>query len=157
MADKVFARTLTKWDKRGIELTKLVASWSKDPSSKCGAAIFDVHHRVLSVGFNGLPARVFDHDSRLEDRTIKYPLTIHAETNAILFAGVSLRSSMTTLYTWPYMPCIRCMALIIQAGIGNVVSPTNYWTGKENDIELTKQIFKESEATHLWLYDPKEL
>ena len=29
---------MSKWDQRGIDLARLVASWSKDPSTKVGAA-----------------------------------------------------------------------------------------------------------------------
>lgn len=44
---------LSKWDERFIELARLVATWSKDPSTKVGAVIVRPYRTVASVGFNG--------------------------------------------------------------------------------------------------------
>ena len=45
---------LNKWDKRFLEMAKLVASWSKDPSTQVGAVA--VRNRtVIAQGYNGLP------------------------------------------------------------------------------------------------------
>ena len=49
-----------KWDKRFLELAKLVGSWSKDPSTKVGAVIVDCNNRIISVGYNGFPKGVKD-------------------------------------------------------------------------------------------------
>ena len=53
----------TKWDPRMLQVAALVASWSKDPSSKCGAVITDMQHRIVSTGYNGLPQGVPDDDA----------------------------------------------------------------------------------------------
>ena len=45
-------KTATKWHKRFFDLAYLVASWSKDPSSKIGAVIVDSRNRVISTGYN---------------------------------------------------------------------------------------------------------
>ena len=109
------------WDRRFLQLAELVASWSKDSSTKVGAvAVRD--RRILASGYNGLPTGVVDSQFRLEDRDTKLLFTQHAEANCISFAartGVSLLGS--TIYVWPMPPCAHCAASIIQAGIGRVV------------------------------------
>ena len=52
---------LNKWDKRFLEMAKLVASWSKDPSTQVGAVA--VRNRtVIAQGYNGFPRGVDDHE-----------------------------------------------------------------------------------------------
>ena len=74
---------LDKWDQRFMDLANFVAAWSKDPSTQVGAVIANPHtKRVVSMGYNGFPSGVGDHDHRLENREIKYEMIVHAETNA---------------------------------------------------------------------------
>lgn len=114
------AAMLSKWDERFIELARGVAAWSKDPSTKVGAVIVRPDRTVASVGFNGFARGVDDTEERLNDRALKYPLTIHAETNAILNAHEKLNGC--TLYVTPLLPCHACAGLIIQSGISKVVA-----------------------------------
>ena len=112
-----------KWDDRFIALANFVASWSKDPSTQVGAVIANSNtKRVVSMGFNGFPAGVEDTADRLGTREIKYEMVVHAESNALLFAGPAAEGC--TLYVTPLPPCARCAVLIIQAGISRVVCPT---------------------------------
>lgn len=111
----------TKWDKRFMEVAQLVATWSKDPSTKVGAVIADDRKIVISVGYNGFPMGTDDSPLLYADRSRKYPRIIHAERNAILFAQAKVGSIMgMSLYvTMP--PCGPCAGIIIQAGIKRVV------------------------------------
>tara|TARA_B100000214_G_scaffold354091_1_gene310669 strand:- start:214 stop:651 length:438 start_codon:yes stop_codon:yes gene_type:complete len=112
-----------KWDDRFIELANFIASWSKDPSTQVGAVIANSNtKRVISMGYNGFPAGVEDTAERLGTREIKYEMVVHAESNALLFAGPAAEGC--TLYVTPLPPCARCAVLIIQAGISRVVCPT---------------------------------
>ena len=43
-----------KWDIRFLEMAKLVASWSKDPSTQVGA-IAVRYRKVIAQGYNGFP------------------------------------------------------------------------------------------------------
>ena len=109
------------WDRRFLTMAELVASWSKDKSTKVGAVAVR-SRRVLATGYNGLPTGVVDSNFRLEDRETKLLFTQHAEANCISFAartGVSLLGS--TIYIWPMPPCAHCASSIIQAGINRVV------------------------------------
>ena len=108
-----------KWDRRFLEMCDHLAQWSKDPSTKVGAVITD-GIKVISHGFNGLPAKIFDDANILNDRKEKYKYIIHAEMNAILTAQRDLKGC--TVYTYPFLPCPRCTSMIIQSGISRVVS-----------------------------------
>lgn len=110
-----------KWDLRFLEMAQLVSSWSKDPSTQVGAVICDSRHRVVSVGYNGLPHGMADDPAILENRELKYSCIIHAEENAMLFATRPLEGC--TIYTYPVPPCGPCAAKIRQSGIIRVVAP----------------------------------
>jgi dCMP deaminase len=108
------------WDRYGMDLARVAAGRSRDPSTQCGAVILDTQHRLVSSGYNGLPRGIPDDPALYEDRERKLALVLHAEQNAILFAQRDLTGA--TIYVWPMPPCSRCAALIVQAGIRRVVS-----------------------------------
>lgn len=134
-----------KWDIRFLDLAKLVSTWSKDPSTKVGAVITDANNRIVSIGYNGFPQGVID-DSRLDDRETKYKMIVHGEMNAILFANKSLDNC--TLYTYPFMPCPRCSAMIIQTGIKRVVSYKNTISRWEDEFTLSRSLFNEAKIEY---------
>ncbi|MBY0357042.1 MAG: hypothetical protein K2W82_03495 [Candidatus Obscuribacterales bacterium] len=131
-----------KWDKRFLDLAKLIASWSKDPSTQTGAVIVDEKRRIVSVGYNGLAQGVEDLPERLNNREIKYKMFVHCERNAMLFAGRSLNNC--TLYTWPFMSCAACAAMVIQTGIKRAVAPHSDNPRWQEEFELAKAQFKEA-------------
>lgn len=108
------------WDKRFLDMAKLVAFWSKDPSTKCGSVI-TIDKRVVSHGYNGFPKGVDDDPEIYANRDRKYKRVIHAEQNAILHARERLDNA--TCYVWPIPPCSTCAALLIQVGIKRIVAP----------------------------------
>ena len=87
---------IIKWDRRFLEMARLVSSWSKDPSTKVGSVVVRHDKTVASVGFNGFPRGVADTEARLLDRSEKLDLIVHAEINALSVAHESL--SGCTLY-----------------------------------------------------------
>jgi len=110
-----------KWDKRFLGMAQLVSIWSKDPSTKVGAVITDGAKKIISLGYNGLPQWVEDKKEILSNREEKYKYIIHAEVNAILQANK--RDFVAgTIYTYPFLTCPQCAAMIIQAGMMRVVS-----------------------------------
>lgn len=138
-----------------MDLAQHVSAWSKDPSTQVGAVIVDDQRRIISTGYNGFPRGVADLSDRYNDRSIKYEMIVHGEVNAILFANQSLRN--TTLYTWPFMPCSRCAAIVIQTGISRVVAPwcdNPRWTVS---FELTRRMFQEAGVDLLLLGAPDVL
>jgi len=141
-----------KWDKRFIELAQFISCWSHDPSTKTGAVIVDSDNRLISVGYNGFPKGVDDSKERYENRELKYKMIVHCERNALLFAGRSCKDC--TLYTWPFMSCSVCAAMVIQSGISRCVAPSMPDHLKERwgeDMELATTMFKEA-GVNLTLY-----
>lgn len=118
-----------KWDRRFLDVAKLISSWSKDPSTKTGCVVVNDRRRILSTGYNGFPAGVNDSEERYNDRDTKYKMVAHCDSNAVYSAaseGVSLLGC-TMYLTGP--PCNECMKAIIQSGIKRVVWP------RENGFE----------------------
>ncbi|DAC34685.1 MAG: dCMP deaminase family protein [Candidatus Thalassarchaeaceae archaeon] len=114
-----------KWDGRFLNLAKHISEWSKDPSTKVGCVVVGIDREIRSTGFNGFPRGIEDSMDRLEDREQKYPLICHAEENAIMHAariGISLKDC-SAYVTWP--PCSRCARSLIQAGVNEVVFPSD--------------------------------
>jgi dCMP deaminase len=110
-----------KWDNRFLELSKLVASWSKDPSTQTGAVIINPDRTILAVGYNGFPKGMEDTPELYANRELKYSRIVHCEMNAVLNAKQSVEGC--TLYTYPFASCDRCAVHMIQAGIKTFVFP----------------------------------
>lgn len=109
-----------KWDVRFMRLAHEVASWSKDPSTKVGCLLVK-DKKVVSLGYNGLPAGVEDSLERLQNRDLKYEMTVHAEVNAVTTAALhGVSTDGCTAYV-TFHPCSRCAAVLINAGIATVV------------------------------------
>lgn len=132
---------MADWDRRFLELAAFVASWSKDPSTQTGAVITQ-GRRIVSVGYNGLAAGVADSSERLDNRELKYKLIVHCERNAIIYAQQNLHGA--TLYTWPFMSCGPCAAMVIQAGIKRCVAPRNDNPRWQADFALSREMFNEA-------------
>ena len=134
-----------KWDPRFLQMAELVASWSKDPSTKTGAIIVRPDKTVLSVGFNGFPKKMQDDPKDYENREIKYSKIVHCEMNALIHAKGSVEGC--TLYTWPFASCDRCAVHMIQAGISRFVFPSlpkklvKRW---KESTDKTKQYIKDA-------------
>ena len=134
------------WNQRFIDLAYVVASWSKDPSTKVGAVIVRPDNTIASVGYNGFPRGIED-DDRLNDRAKKYPRVVHAEVNAILNAHERVKwcSIYTTLH-----PCCDCAKFIIQAGIDAVYfdpyTPPHMKESKNwvDSLSVAKDMFSEA-------------
>lgn len=108
-----------KWDKRFMGVAELVASWSKDPSSKVGCVLVDEDRHIISTGYNGFPRGVCDHEERYNERETKYLLVQHAEANAITQAVASTKGA-TAYVTHP--PCSTCFGLLINSGVTRVIA-----------------------------------
>jgi len=141
-----------KWDKRFLEMAKLVASWSKDPSTQVGA-IAVKNRNVIAQGYNGFPRGVDDHELYYLNKAIKYKRIVHAEMNAIFNAaenGVSLKDS--TIYVVGLPICSDCAKGLIQAGISRVVTPEQEipenW---QESVSSSMSIFKEVGITWDWI------
>lgn len=117
-----------KWDLRFLNMAKLVATWSKDPSTQTGAVIVRPNKTVAGIGFNGFPQGMSDSQELYANREVKLSRVVHCEVNATIF-GSGDRSnpiapfSGCTLYTFPFMSCDRCFVQMLQNGIRRFVYP----------------------------------
>ncbi len=110
------------------ELANLVATKSKDRSTRVGCVIVGPHNEIRSTGYNGFPRGVDDDADERHDRPEKYLWTIHAEVNALLNAarcGIGIDGCR--LYVSQLFPCSNCAGAMIQAGIIEVIAtPPNF-------------------------------
>ena len=128
---------MNKWDKRFMDLTVQVATWSScfKEDRQVGAVIVK-NKRILSTGYNGAPEGVKSCKEKGECIRLKGCIpsgtslekcySVHAEQNAIVSAarlGVSLDGA--TLYC-THQPCVICAKLIVNAGIKRVVYKEGY-------------------------------
>lgn len=121
----------TKWDHYFMNLAKLTATMSKDPSTKVGASIRSPDKSVLSVGYNGFPSDISDEPDLLNNRELKYKYIIHAERNAIKYALRHGICEGCTIYT-TMIPCIECYLLIRKNNIKKII------TLKPNEDQLNR-------------------
>ena len=131
------------WDEYYMGVAMLSAQRSKDPSTQVGACIVNRDHKILSMGYNGMPVGCSD-DLMTWERDgspldTKYLYVCHAELNAILNNdGGSLKD--TIIYVTLF-PCNECAKAIIQCGIREVV----YWHDKYADtpaVQASKRMFE---------------
>jgi len=141
---------MTKWDERFLRIVDEVTSWSKDPSTKCGAIIVRPDRSIVSYGYNNFPAKIEDTSKRRYHRPTKYELVVHSETNALLFARENVEGY--TMYA-STIPCCRCAMNIIQAKIARVIChrPTaDYITRWAESIKQTLILFEEGRVMCVW-------
>jgi dCMP deaminase len=100
------------------------------------------------MGYNGFPMLVNDISDNYNDRDLKLNMILHAEVNAILFAEVPL--SNCTIYTYPFPPCCRCAAQIIQSGIRKVIAPKPSESLVERwsiELDIATNMYKDAGVT----------
>ena len=125
----------------GIAL--LAAKRSKDPNTQVGACIVNSSNKIMSIGYNGLPAGcdddVFPWEREGENSyDTKYPYVCHAELNAILNnRGADLEGC--SIYV-ALFPCCECAKAIIQSGIKKVLYISDKY-GKSDSVRASKRMF----------------
>lgn len=131
------------WTDYFLAMAHLVASKSKDPSTKVGCVVITEDKVVAATGYNGLPRGVEDRADRME-RPAKYLWTSHAEENAVAQAArVGMKLKGGTAYV-THMPCSRCARTLIQAGIETVVVDRGTTSMPQEEFDVAMQMFKEA-------------
>ena len=128
---------MNKWDKRFMDMARLVAGWSScfQPNREIGAVIVR-DKRVMTTGYNGAPQGIRTCKERGEclRRKLNIPsgtrteicYAIHAEQNAVIQAaklGVSIDGG--TCYC-THQPCSVCARILVNAGIKRIVYDQGY-------------------------------
>lgn len=115
------------WDEYFMGIAVLSAFRSKDPSTKVGACIVDQNHKVVSIGYNGMPRGVDETQVSWEKGDgldSKYLYVCHAEFNAILNTRNGSALEGCSIYVTLF-PCNECAKAIIQTGIKELVYADN--------------------------------
>ncbi len=128
---------MNKWDKRFMDMAKLVATWSScfQENRQVGCVIVK-DKRIVTTGYNGAPSGVVSCKDKKEclRRKLNIPsgthheicYAVHAEQNAIVQAGrLNVNIKGATMYV-THQPCVICAKLIINAGIEKVVYNSGY-------------------------------
>ncbi len=114
------------WDKCFMDMAKVIAKRSKDPSSQVGAIVANQQNIIVGAGYNGWPRGIEDQDLPWERegefQETKYAYVCHAEENAIYNSNASTKNCKIycTLY-----PCNECAKTIIQNGVKEVIYESN--------------------------------
>jgi len=122
------------WDKYFMGLVQEVSKKGSCLRAQVGVVIAK-DNVIISTGYNGAPTGMphcYDIGCLMVNNHCVRSL--HAEENALLFAGRE-RTIGTTLYT-THMPCYHCCLMIINMKIVRVVYGTQY--GNTDGIELLK-------------------
>lgn len=130
-----------RWEARFLEMARLVAGWSKDPSTKVGAVAVGTARQVLETGFNGLPRGVRDLASRM-GRPDKYLWTSHAEENLVAHAARQVLEGSTVYVT--HLCCNVCARMLINAGVSRVVCDDGRTSMPKEVFETARLMFKEA-------------
>ena len=111
------------WDEYFMGIAVLAAQRSKDPSTQVGACIVDNDHKIVSIGYNGMPRGTCDDNmpwEHGEGLDSKYLYVCHAEFNAILNTRDGSQLKGCRVYVTLF-PCNECAKAIIQTGIKEIV------------------------------------
>ena len=141
-----FSMLSNLWIKRFLDLSKLVSTWSKDPSTKVGAVIIDPETKtIVSTGYNGFPRNIEDSEERLNNRELKYKFVVHAEMNAIMNALYNNRSVKNCILFVHGLPCCSdCAKAIIQSGIKEIVTDSKASSKWGDSCKVAVEMFKEA-------------
>ncbi|CAL8072847.1 unnamed protein product [Calicophoron daubneyi] len=112
------------WDEYFMSIALLSAMRSKDPVTQVGACIVNEEHKIVGIGYNGMPIGLSDDDmpwgkGSENDLENKYFYVCHAELNAVLNKNHASTQGCTLYAT--LFPCNECAKVLIQSGIKEVV------------------------------------
>ena len=128
------------WDEYFMGIALLSAQRSKDSNTQVGACIVNQEHKIVSVGYNGMPTGCNDDDMPWEREgdflNTKYPFVCHAELNAILNRSAGSLQGCSLYVT--LFPCNECAKAIIQSAIKEVVYMSDKYADEANTIASKK-------------------
>lgn len=114
---------------------------SKCSKAQVGCVITtkDLRH-VLGNGYNGGPAKI------AYKCTINNCRCLHAESNAIISAGSSIKDKVFFITMFP---CLSCATQIINSGCSMIYYRNTYRDGSKHwsDIKKINSMFKEAKIT----------
>lgn len=136
------ARTRPSWDLYFLAIAETVSTRADCRRRTVGCVIVK-DHRIMSTGYNGGPSGgpsclagecprgllTYDQVEGLADYdrpgTPGYCVAVHAEVNAVVYAGWNEARGATAYITDP--PCPGCRKVLAAAGIARVLWPSGEW------------------------------
>lgn len=143
-----------EWNIRFMNLAKMIATWSKDTSTKVGCVIIGPDKEIRSTGYNGFPRGVDDTVAERKERPAKYKFTEHAERNAIYNASLFGASVKDCVMYVTLPPCVDCARGIIQSGIREVIyldmpnDKSQKIPGWRDDLAISFAMFDEAKVLY---------
>ena len=137
-----------KWDEYFYKMANLVATKSKDESTKIGAVIVGPDNEIRSTGYNSFPSGIDDDVADRQTRPEKYYWIEHAERNALYNAAkIGVSTKECVMYLNCGIPCCDCARGIINSGIKKIyicdqdITKSTHWT---EHSKRSKIMFEES-------------
>ena len=143
------------WDEYFMGIAILSAHRSKDPNTNVGACIVSDENRILSMGYNGMPAGCSDdlfpwnREGDLADT--KYAYVCHAEMNAILNYTGTTAIKGSKLYVTLF-PCNECTKAIIQKGIKEIHYLSDKYAHTDSTIAAKRML--DAAGIKYYQYEP---
>ncbi|KAK4887572.1 hypothetical protein RN001_003843 [Aquatica leii] len=141
------------WHEYFMATAFLAAKRSKDPITQVGACIVDHDHKIVGIGYNGMPIGCSDDEFpwSKDGKETKHLYVCHAEMNAIINKNiVDLKDCIMYVALFP---CNECAKFIIQSGIKEVVYMSDKHSHKCTTI-ASKKMFNAADVKY-WQYIPK--
>lgn len=114
-----------------MQVAETYANLSTATRLKVGAIVVK-EDRIISIGYNGMPAGWDNNCEELIYRIAEEPIlkskpeVLHAETNAIAKLARSSESGLDSTMFITHAPCLNCAKLIYQSGISKVYYRNSY-------------------------------
>lgn len=114
-----------------MQVAETYANLSTATRLKVGAIVVK-EDRIISIGYNGMPAGWDNNCEELIYRIAEEPIlkskpeVLHAETNAIAKLARSSESGLNAIMFITHAPCLNCAKLIYQSGISKVYYRNSY-------------------------------
>lgn len=121
------------WDKYFINIAYSISLKSKDKTKVGAILVSTIDNRIISTGYNGLPAGINDNID-WTNRDLVHSMIIHAEMNCIIYSNNKFENSI--LYS-TLSPCKDCIKIIAAAKINKVIFHKEY-----KDFNIVKELAK---------------
>lgn len=133
--------TRPDWHTYFMRMAHLVATRATCDRKHVGAVLVDRTHRVVATGYNGSPAGLphcddIGHELKEIEGRESCVRTLHAESNALDFAG---REAEQCILYVTVIPCYDCAKRIVNAGIRAVFYGEYY---ASRNTQLVQDYFK---------------
>lgn len=105
------------WKEYALRLADVAKLRSEDPYMQVGACALSKDNRVLGCAYNGLAAGKVVDPSFWNDRDLRRPFMIHAETNLLSLC----KQGEVKLVASTLLPCTSCAQALAAYGVEEVV------------------------------------